>query len=244
MALLNLYTGRSTHAYSALSAQPASQAAMAEHQRMHDLRKFGDYRWSRDSGLASERNTESIASGSSSRSSSMHSQELRDALREHEEQEYDHEEADQEKAGFLKNTSVDRYLSAQIPRIASKSVVTCASVVYIVLERFMVILGFVAFVTGVVDYSGIGRGDHVFNILAHLIKGGIFVLYGWLSFGRFCGSFSDFGWSWNRRPGPEVVGWKHRVPSGAALESFVIFLYGFVGSYTCLSPHFSLTLAV
>lgn len=41
------------------------------------------------------------------------------------------------------------------------------------------------------------------------------------------GCFGDLGWSWNIKPGPEVVGRiKSRVPTAEFTESFVIWLYG------------------
>lgn len=71
------------------------------------------------------------------------------------------------------------------------------------------------------------RGDAVFNILAHYVKGAIFFWYGLLTLGRWMGCFADLGWAWNIKPGQELVGrWKSRVPSAEFTESFVIFLYG------------------
>ncbi|EUC39563.1 hypothetical protein COCMIDRAFT_10349 [Bipolaris oryzae ATCC 44560] len=98
---------------------------------------------------------------------------------------------------------------------------------YLVLDRTVLFLGFVAFASGTVVYGGIGRGNHVFNVLAHYIKGAIFVWYGLLTLGRWMGMFADFGWAWNVKPSKEVVGsWSAAVPSAEFTESFVIFLYG------------------
>ena len=67
----------------------------------------------------------------------------------------------------------------------------------------------------------------MFNGLAHFIKGGIFVWYGFLTLGRWMGCFADFGWAWNVKPGPSMVGFrKAMVPSAESVESTVIFLYG------------------
>jgi hypothetical protein len=41
------------------------------------------------------------------------------------------------------------------------------------------------------------------------------------------GSFADFGWAWNVKPGLDLVPrWKTRIPSAEFVESFVIALYG------------------
>jgi hypothetical protein len=41
------------------------------------------------------------------------------------------------------------------------------------------------------------------------------------------GSYADFGWAWNVKPGLDLVpSWKTRVPSAEFVESFVIALYG------------------
>jgi hypothetical protein len=67
----------------------------------------------------------------------------------------------------------------------------------------------------------------VLNGLAHWVKGGIFFWYGLLTLGRWMGSFADFGWAWNVKPGLDLVpGWKTRIPSAEFVESFVIALYG------------------
>jgi hypothetical protein len=73
----------------------------------------------------------------------------------------------------------------------------------------------------------IQRDRHIFNGMAHFVKGGIFFWYGLLTFGRWMGCFADFGWAWNVKPSRDVVGkWKARVPTAEFTESFVIFLYG------------------
>ena len=70
------------------------------------------------------------------------------------------------------------------------------------------------------------RGDHIYNGLAHFIKGGIFFWYGLLTLGRWVGCFADVGWAWNVKP-PIVRGrFKASVPPAEFVESFVIFLYG------------------
>ncbi len=60
-----------------------------------------------------------------------------------------------------------------------------------------------------------------------MIKGGIFFWYGLLTFGRWGGSFADFGWAWNSKPGADVVGHKKaQLPTMEFFESALIFFYG------------------
>ena len=117
--------------------------------------------------------------------------------------------------------------SLQTGRAIQDFLSTVFSFTYVLIERMMIPLGFVAFVTGIVAYSGIGRGSHVFNILAHLIKGSIFFGYGLLTFGRYLGAYPLFGWNWSLRPSTIAHGRStSKVPSAEFVESFVIWLYG------------------
>ncbi|KAG7878441.1 hypothetical protein KL937_003683 [Ogataea polymorpha] len=52
--------------------------------------------------------------------------------------------------------------------------------------------------TGIAVLSCIGMGNHVFNLLAHFIKGGVFFTLGIISLTRYCGGWSKLGWAWNR----------------------------------------------
>lgn len=53
----------------------------------------------------------------------------------------------------------------------------------------LVLLASVALCTGIVTTAGIFYGKHIFNGLAHLIKGGVFV-YGLITFARWIGCFA------------------------------------------------------
>lgn len=86
---------------------------------------------------------------------------------------------------------------------------------------------FTTFPKQTLTYWTLQHYGNVFNGLAHFIKGGIFFWYGILTFGRWMGCCADWGWGWNRKPSPDVVGkWAARVPSAEMLESFVICMYG------------------
>lgn len=53
--------------------------------------------------------------------------------------------------------------------------------------------------TGIATFLRIGMGPHVFNVLAHFIKGGVFFSLGLLSLARYCGGLANNGWAWNHR---------------------------------------------
>lgn len=70
------------------------------------------------------------------------------------------------------------------------------------------------------------RGSHIYNGLAHFIKGGIFFWYGLLTLGRWSGCFSNVGWAWNIKPPSTNAVLTASIPSAEFVESFIIFLYG------------------
>ncbi|ODV86138.1 hypothetical protein CANARDRAFT_175082 [[Candida] arabinofermentans NRRL YB-2248] len=51
--------------------------------------------------------------------------------------------------------------------------------------------------TGVSVLNCMGQGNRVFNLLAHFIKGGVFLALGILSLARYSGGFTKLGWAWN-----------------------------------------------
>ncbi|RLV93970.1 putative membrane protein [Spathaspora sp. JA1] len=53
--------------------------------------------------------------------------------------------------------------------------------------------------TGVATFLVYGKGNTVFNLLAHFIKGGVFFAYGILTLARYSGGFLNKGWAWNHK---------------------------------------------
>ncbi|KAI5951567.1 hypothetical protein KGF54_004641 [Candida jiufengensis] len=51
--------------------------------------------------------------------------------------------------------------------------------------------------TAVATFCLYGKGQTVFNLLAHFIKGGVFFAYGMLSLARYSGALKNKGWAWN-----------------------------------------------
>lgn len=138
-----------------------------------------------------------------------------------------YEQNEQEQQGFLGNGTVGRMISKHAGLVSGAYASAAIRFAQIVIEKFLILLGFATLDTGFVTYGGIFRGVEVFSGLAHHIKGAIFLFWGLLTLGRWMGAFSEFGWAWNVRPQqPLVAKWKTYVPSAEFTESFVIWLYG------------------
>ncbi|KAF4632663.1 hypothetical protein G7Y89_g5460 [Cudoniella acicularis] len=193
---------------------PISTAAIAEHQRLHNTRSEDPYRFSNDSGQGTEPNTESLRSHSIS-STSSDQQPL---------PELQHEEDDEreEKSGIMHGGRLDRFLSRKIPGLLSSRMLRIFQFFYNVIDRIVLIFGFVALTTGFVTYGGLFIGPEVFSGLAHFIKGGVFFWYGILTLGRWAGCFADIGWAWNINPSKT----RKARPTAEFVESFLIFFYG------------------
>lgn len=204
-------------------------ANMLRYQRVHDEELPAPSRWSGDSGQGTERNSASLYDHSQSPSVESENQQFPGPVRKptHDDDSFGDGDEDEEKRGFLHNTSIDHFFSRNVARFAVGRTLQAVRLLYVMVERTILVQGFVGIVSGAVVYGGIGRGGAVFNVLAHTVKGGIFFLYGFLTLGRWMGAFADFGWAWNVKPTKEVVGRrKAALPSAEFTESFVIWLYG------------------
>ncbi|CAG8905816.1 unnamed protein product [Penicillium egyptiacum] len=221
LALLFAYAGRGESNAPSYEHDTFLPVATDDHDTEHACLNgaMREHRWSRDSGQGTDSNSSSIRSpGSSSCGSPT---------------EYDGFEKPEElpakitaQHGWIRHTAVGRFLSKTLPGLIPGRVLRILNVVYNVVDRVILPFGFTAIATGAVTYGGIMRDREIFNGLAHFIKGGIFFWYGILTLGRYIGCWADLGWAWNKKPSASIVGWKSKVPSGEATESFVIFLYG------------------
>ncbi|EEP80578.1 conserved hypothetical protein [Uncinocarpus reesii 1704] len=237
MGLLFAYSGRSKSAgdssYESVAFLPVPQDSP------QDIPREGQHRWSGDSGQGTERSSASLRSP---RSSSV--ERGRRMYRDGEADDFEEKPLDgaihnPKPRRFFGAAFLDKYLAHRIPGLLPQRVLDILRMIHVVIERTILILGFIALASGGVTYGGIfdepghfakaddpQRGSNIFNGLAHFIKGGIFVWYGLLTLGRWVGCFADFGWAWNVKPSRAIVGWKARIPTGEFVESFVIFLYG------------------
>lgn len=206
MGVISAYTGRKEkdHHYERAAFIPISAEAMAEHQRMHSPRFAEGYRFSNDSGQGTERNTESLRSQSiSSQGSAQQPQDARPS---------DEEDQHAEKTGLMSGSKIDRFLSRKVPGMLSSRVLRVFQFFYNLIDRVILLLGFIGIATGFITYGGffvsphltsnlscnstdiLQIGDRVFSGLAHFIKGGVFFWLGILNLGRWAGCFADIGW--------------------------------------------------
>ncbi|KAL2356106.1 integral membrane protein [Cryomyces antarcticus] len=225
MGLLGRYKKRTKSVPATIRpSQAVDIQALAQYQRVQGLRMPDGGRWSRDSGQGTERDSASLCSDSRSHSLESVPQDLPEIRdRYHSDEGFDDDE-DAEKRGFLHNTAVDRLLSRNAPSTAFGRVTTVVHILYSVVERFILILGFLGLASGAAVYGGIFRGNDIFGGLAHFVKGGIFFWYGFVALGRWTGCFSEYGWAWNTKP--SINGRISRAPSAEFAESFLIFSYG------------------
>ncbi|KAI4165097.1 MAG: hypothetical protein LQ342_001374 [Letrouitia transgressa] len=198
---------------------PVSVDRMAAYQQLHPDSLPAMHRYSHDSGQG----TEPDSTRSNSLSGLHEEKEGAQNYHGSETTENMNQLQHRKSLGLAVMDRIFSRTSAKVP----KSVMKLLCLLYDFVDRLILVLGFVAILTGIVTYGGVFHGNNVFNGLAHAIKGGIFFWYGLLTLGRWMGSFADFGWAWNVRPPAGLVSArKAAVPSAEFVESFVIFLYG------------------
>ncbi|KAK9245151.1 hypothetical protein V1506DRAFT_539311 [Lipomyces tetrasporus] len=123
-----------------------------------------------------------------------------------------------------------RRLLGRLPDRLLSNFHTLTCVIFALFNRPMVIYGFFQITTGVITATCIGRSNKVFGMLAHIIKGAVFVWMGILTFGRVLGAFANLGWAWNLRPpvprARQSLGARFFQCSMEMIESGLIFFYG------------------
>ncbi|CCK72075.1 Tvs1p KNAG_0I02910 [Huiozyma naganishii CBS 8797] len=118
--------------------------------------------------------------------------------------------------------------------ILRRSVLKLGSVSRVVSELANVPIFFLMGVTlfiGLAVGNLLGKNQRIFNLLAHWIKGGVFLILGLVSLARYCGMGETYGWSWNRKIYSGIEGKASRfLPKGTitveGIESFLVFFYG------------------
>lgn len=111
------------------------------------------------------------------------------------------------------------------------------SFLFNVLNYPLLMFMFVNMGMGVAVGNLLGKGIRIFNLLAHWIKGGVFLCVGLLSLARYCGFGKKNGWAWNKilisqdQMRQRSTLWSRLfTPQGTitmeGLESFLIFFYG------------------
>ncbi|CAJ2508820.1 Uu.00g138460.m01.CDS01 [Anthostomella pinea] len=198
---------------------PVSTEAMAEHERINDPMYSDPYRHSNDSGQGTEPNSESLRSSSLSTLAGQESPIELDGRRVQYDDEEDLEFKPAEMLPYRKSRSFVAWAAGKVSDRAWRAVMLG----YNLVDRTILILGYVTLCTGVITYARFFEGHEIFSGLAHWIKGGIFFWYGVLTLGRWSGSFAELGWAWNVRPKQSSRKWR---PTAEFVEGALIFTYG------------------
>jgi hypothetical protein len=153
MALLQAYTRKpeeTLYVDEGAAFIPISTHVMEEHRRLHNIGGGQDYRFSNDSGQGTERNTESLRSHSTSSDEEVDEHQISNLGIGYD---TDHDIA--EKRRILKNNSLDKFFMNRLPLLLSSKTIRALKMVYEIINRVILILGFVALTTGIVTYGGI-----------------------------------------------------------------------------------------
>lgn len=221
------------------ASHPMTSQNMAQYERLQheEFAPRHKHRFSRDSGHGSDHSA-TLCSGSRSQSQDSfahHKLEPQSPLDE----ECGTPFADHE--GFNESSGLFEQQAPQ-SRVARLFALKCGSIslagfgfrtlkfFYVAIERTILLLAFIALLTGGVTFSNLFRDRLAFSGAAHFVKGGIFFWYGILTLGRWMGAFADYGWAWNIRPrsstSPKPSSGPKWMPTAEFVESFVIWLYG------------------
>jgi hypothetical protein len=153
MGLVFVYSGQSKQTSGAALERaaflPVTLESMAQHNRMHHTAAYSAYRWSGDSGQGTERSSSHQSRDISPTDPSRY------AKPETEEDDDDENDSVPQGRGFLRNSFVDRYLSQLVPGLLSQRLQRGLETIYGIIDRTILVLGFIALTTGGVTYAGI-----------------------------------------------------------------------------------------
>ena len=153
MALVQVYTARAKpYSLENRSGEPLNVANMAAYERVHNA----EPRWSNDSGQGTERNSASLYDSSASPSVESEDRPFDMPPRTRTRDELDDVDLDPEKSGLLQDTAVDRFLVRNVERFVVGKPLRYLRFLYIVIDRTILVQGFVAIMSGTVVYGGIG----------------------------------------------------------------------------------------
>lgn len=151
MSLIFAYTGRGESgeaAYKRATFMPVSTDE-TDSPTAYPPGSSHEYRWSRDSGQGTERNTSSLHSRPSSACASPTDEyDLFDKPEDH-----IHEKP--ERRAWLHNTGMGRFLASRLPQMISSRILRVMSFIYKGIDRIIMPFGFAAIATGGVTYGGL-----------------------------------------------------------------------------------------
>lgn len=159
MALIQVYAGRTnTRSFSEddEAAQPMTAANMAHYERVYDEQLPDPGRFSVDSGQG----TSTLCGHSRSPSVESEGQKFGGAARRYSDGEEEGFEPTEEKRGYFHNSRLDKFCARYLSRFATGRPLGLLRFFYVVLDRTLLVQGFVAFTTGTVVYGGIAVSPH------------------------------------------------------------------------------------
>lgn len=157
MGLLFAYSGRgkkaSGLAEEGMAFLPLTTSAMT--QVDHALQDEENHRWSGDSGQGTE--PPSPTSEDPNMTPDQR-RELYDRLSKSEPEDDASEDGDFHGQKYLRDTSLGRFMKDRVPKLFSKRLMRIMEVIYLIINRTSLILGFITIATGGITYSGIMVG--------------------------------------------------------------------------------------
>ena len=136
-------------AYSGVRQVEDGSSAL-NYQKLQDMQELDSYRLSSDSGHGTDTGSPRSSSTSPQDESEDDMVNLEDS---HGGRVFD--PSDIQKYGLIDNTAIDRFLLRNLSWIAHSRALTCIDIIYNVVDRIILILGFVALVSGIVTYGGV-----------------------------------------------------------------------------------------
>lgn len=164
LGVLNMY-GNRPGKDNRITVQQMSIANMTQSSRLEQVRQTDslDRRWSGDSGQGTERKSGSLF-GSDSPGTEANQRSFDEQLPLYVPNDIEHEHAGTEKRGISQHTKIVRFLSKNVQRL-SRNIFAVSKVIYVLLERLLVVFGFVALLTGLVTFGGVFVSASLTNLI-------------------------------------------------------------------------------
>ena len=164
--LVFMYSGRFKRegGHTQIAERTAFLPMTTESMVQHNQRPYSDYRWSADGGQGSSR-----SSTLNSRDVSPNHNTRREQLPNISKEDVDLDEDDMEvveltqapqRRSFLRSTFFDRALSRHVPSILSDKVFNIIGSTYMAVDCTILILGFIALLSGGIVYAGLFVSCH------------------------------------------------------------------------------------
>lgn len=123
------------------------------YQKLQDMQELDSYRLSSDSGHGTDTGSPRLSSMSSRYESEV------DMVNPQDSHDSGVDPCDMEKHSLIGNCAIDRFLSRNLSWIVHSPALAFVEIIHKVVDRTILILGFVALVSGIVTYGGIFVGS-------------------------------------------------------------------------------------